>query len=61
MNHSSEGQSYEALVNLIRYEKDPALLDRYQKWLTDLWDLNWMEGNSLYTFMTMRDVEGSRS
>jgi hypothetical protein len=53
VNHSSEGQSYEALVNLFRYEKDPALLDRSQKWVTDLWDLNWMEGNSLYTFMTM--------
>jgi hypothetical protein len=53
VNHSSEGQAYEALVNLFRYEKDLTLLDRYEKWLTDLWDLNWMEGNSLYTFMTL--------
>ncbi len=53
VNHSSEGQAYEALVNLFRYEKDPKLLDIYEKWLTDLWDMNWMEGNPLYTFMTL--------
>jgi hypothetical protein len=53
MNHSSEGQAYEALFNLIRYEKDPKLLDTYGQWTRDLWDLNWMEGNPLYTFMTV--------
>ncbi len=53
VNHSSEGQAYEALFNLIRYENDPKLLGVYSKWLDDLWDMNWMEGNSLYTFMTI--------
>lgn len=53
VNHSSEGQAYEALFNLIRYEKDPKLLTKYNRWLTDLWDMNWMEGNALYTFMTL--------
>lgn len=53
VNHSSEGQAYEALFNLIRYEKDPKLLAIYEGWTRDLWDLNWMEGNALYTFMTV--------
>lgn len=53
VNHSSEGQSYEALYNLIRYEHDPALLPKYRKWVGDLWEMNWMEGNSLFTFMTL--------
>lgn len=53
VNHSSEGQAYEALFNLIRYEKDPRLLETYGNWTRDLWDLNWMEGNALYTFMTV--------
>jgi hypothetical protein len=53
VNHSSEGQAYEALFNLMRYEKDPKLLAIYDQWTRDLWDLNWMEGNSLYTFMTL--------
>jgi hypothetical protein len=53
VNHSSEGQAYEALFNAIVYEKDPKVLAIYQRWLADLWDLNWMEGNSLYTFMTV--------
>ncbi|MGA3185872.1 MAG: hypothetical protein ABSF22_02070 [Bryobacteraceae bacterium] len=52
-NHSSEGQAYEALFNLIRYENDPKLLTIYDQWVSDLWDLNWMEGNPLYTFMTV--------
>lgn len=52
-NHSSEGQAYEALFNLIRYENDPKLLAIYDRWVEDLWDLNWMEGNPLYTFMTV--------
>jgi hypothetical protein len=38
---------------LIRYEKDPKLLEIYNQWTRDLWDLNWMEGNPLYTFMTV--------
>ncbi len=53
VNHSSEGQSYEALFNAIQYERDPKLLAMYQRWLSELWDLNWMEGSSLYTFMTV--------
>ncbi len=53
VNHSAEGQAYEALFNLIRYEKDPKLLAIYSQWTRDLWDLNWMEGNALYTFMTV--------
>src|SRR5215475_2076333 len=53
VNHSSEGQSYEALFNAVRYEKDAKLLAIYHRWLDGLWDLNWMEGNPLYTFMTV--------
>lgn len=52
VNHSSEGQSYEALYNLIHYEKNPELLEIYRKWVEDLWEMNWMEGNSLFTWMT---------
>jgi hypothetical protein len=52
VNHSSEGQAYEALYNLIRYETDPALLKMYRSWVDDLWEMNWMEGNSLFTWMT---------
>ena len=52
-NHSSEGQSYEAIYNLIRYEHDPALLAIYRGWVDSLWDMNWMEGNSLFTYMTL--------
>ncbi len=52
VNHSSEGQSYEALYNLIRYERDPSLLSVYRGWVQDLWDMNWMEGNSLFSFMS---------
>jgi hypothetical protein len=53
VNHSSEGQAYEALFNLIRYENDPKLLAIYDKWVEDLWEMNWMEGNPLYTFMSV--------
>jgi len=52
-NHSSEGQAYEALYNLIRYEQDPELLRLYRSWVMDLWEMNWMEGNSLFAFMTL--------
>jgi hypothetical protein len=52
VNHSSEGQAYEALYNLIRYEKDPDLLRIYRQWVEELWEMNWMEGNSLFTWMT---------
>jgi len=52
VNHSSEGQAYEALYNLIRYEKNPERLNIYRKWVEDLWEMNWMEGNSLFTWMT---------
>jgi len=53
VNHSSEGQSYEALYNLVRYEKSPELLTKYRSWVTDLWEMNWMEGNSLFAYMTL--------
>jgi hypothetical protein len=53
VNHSSEGQAYEALYNLIRYEHDSKLLDKYRPWVGDLWEMNWMEGNPLFTFMTL--------
>ncbi|MDB6053112.1 MAG: two component regulator propeller domain protein [Verrucomicrobiales bacterium] len=53
VNHSSEGQDYEALYNLIRYEHDPELLKLYRSWVDDLWEMNWMEGNSLFTWMTV--------
>jgi hypothetical protein len=52
VNHSSEGQSYEALYNLIRYEHDPELLKLYRSWVDELWVMNWMEGNPLFTWMT---------
>jgi hypothetical protein len=52
VDHSTEGQSYEALYNLIRYEKNPELLKIYRKWVEDLWEMNWMEGNSLFAWMT---------
>ena len=52
MNHSSEGQAYEALYNLIRYERTPELLKIYRRWVEDLWEMNWMEGNSLFAWMT---------
>jgi len=52
VDHSSEGQAYEALYNLIRYEKNPELLKIYRKWVEDLWEMNWMESNSLFTWMT---------
>jgi hypothetical protein len=52
-NHSSEGQAYEALYNLVRYERDPELLKRYRPWVLDLWEMNWMEGNALFAFMTL--------
>ena len=52
VNHSSEGQAYEALYNLIRYEKDPDRLKIYRKWVEGLWEMNWMEGNPLFTWMT---------
>jgi hypothetical protein len=52
VNHSSEGQAYEALYNLIRYEQDPELLKIYRQWVKDLWEMNWMEGNPLFTWMS---------
>jgi hypothetical protein len=55
-DHSSEGQSYEAIYNLIRYEKDPELRTMYRGWLMNLWESNWME-EFLFTYMTLaRDV-----
>ncbi|MEX0675667.1 MAG: hypothetical protein WD063_01240 [Pirellulales bacterium] len=52
-NHSGEGQAYEALYNLNRYEQDPELLAKYREWVGGLWERNWMEGNSLFTYMTL--------
>ncbi len=53
VNHSNEGQNYEALYNLIRYETNPELLKLYRSWVDDLWEMNWMEGNPLFTWMTV--------
>jgi hypothetical protein len=53
VNHSSEGQAYEALYNLIRYEHNESSLQKYRGWVEDLWEMNWMEGNPLFTFMTL--------
>jgi len=52
-DHSSEGQSYEALYNLIRYEQNPGLLRIYHGWVTQLWENNWSERNSLFAFTTL--------
>ena len=51
LRHSDEGQDYEALYNLIRYEHDPELLKLYRSWVEDLWETNWKEGNPLFTWM----------
>lgn len=53
LDHSVEGQNYEAMYNLIRYEKDPELLQIYRGWVGPLWEANWTEGNSLFAYMTM--------
>ena len=53
VNHSDEGQEFEALYSLSKYEHNPELIARYNKWIEDLWDMNWMEGSSLFTFMTL--------
>ena len=52
-DRSNEGQDYEALYNLIRYEHDPDLLKLYHSWVDDLWVMNWMDGNPLFTWMTV--------
>jgi len=52
-DHSPEGQSYEALYNLIRYEQDPELLKTYRSWVGRLWENNWTEGNSLFALTTL--------
>ena len=52
IDHSTEGQAYEALYNLIRYERSPDLLKVYRPWVADLWEANWMEGNALFAGMT---------
>ncbi|MBM4074185.1 MAG: hypothetical protein FJ267_00900 [Planctomycetes bacterium] len=52
-DHSPEGQSYEALYNLIRYEKNEELLKTYRSWVSRLWENNWTEGNSLFAFTTL--------
>ena len=53
LDHSVEGQNYEALYNLIRYEKDAELLKLYRSWVNPLWEANWSEGNSVFAYMTM--------
>ncbi len=60
-NHSSEGQAYEALYNLVRYEQDPELLNIYRGWVSQLWEFNWMEGNSLFTYMTLALLPETRT
>ena len=52
-NHSSEGQAFEALYNLNRLERNPELLAKYRGWVGSLWERNWTEGNSLFTYMTL--------
>ncbi len=52
VSRSNQGQEYEALYNLVRYEKDPELLKLYRKWVEELWEMNWMDGNPLFTWMT---------
>ncbi len=52
-NHSAEGQAYEALYRAIRYEKDPALLAVYRKWVRDLWEVGWNDHNPIFTYMSM--------
>ncbi len=52
-DHSPEGQSYEALYNLIRYERDDELLKFYRSWVNSLWENNWTEGNALFAFTTL--------
>ena len=53
MRHSDQGQDYEALYNLIRYEHDPELLKLYRSWVEGLWETNWKEGNPLFTYMAV--------
>ena len=53
LDHSSQGQAYESLYNLIRYEKDPELLARYRPWVSSMWETNWFEGNSLFTYISL--------
>jgi hypothetical protein len=53
LDHSSQGQAYESLYNLIRYEKDAALLARYRSWVSAMWETNWFEGNALFTYMAL--------
>jgi hypothetical protein len=53
LDHSSQGQAYESLYNLIRYEKDPELLARYRPWLSNMWETNWSEGNALFAYMAL--------
>jgi hypothetical protein len=51
-DHSPDGQSYEAVYSLFRYESDPELLKIYGRWVSRLWENNWSERNSLFAFMT---------
>jgi hypothetical protein len=53
MDHSSQGQAYESLYNLIRYEKDPELLARYRPWVSNMWETNWFEGNALFAYISL--------
>jgi hypothetical protein len=53
LDHSSQGQAYESLYNLIRYEKDPELLALYRPWVSNMWETNWFEGNALFTYITL--------
>ncbi len=51
-DHSPDGQSYEAVYSLFRYESDPDLLSIYRRWVSRLWENNWSESNSLFAFTT---------
>jgi hypothetical protein len=53
LDHSSQGQAYESLYNLIRYEKDPELLALYRPWVSSMWETNWFEGNALFAYIAL--------
>jgi hypothetical protein len=53
VDHSDEAQEYEAIDSLLRYEKDFTLSTKYRSWMRDLWEMTWMEGNPLFSFMTI--------
>jgi hypothetical protein len=57
LDHSPEGQAYEALYTLVLHEKDPALNELYKQWVRDLWEANYTESNAVFAFMTVALVK----